>query len=105
MALERLQARAPAITQCWPNTNPVWLFVPKQLSDYTTCWTEQERRCIGLKRVTLDRLFMIQNESPCIMDNLIKLIVARRLLLVLAIGSRYIAVQILYDIPVLRTTV
>jgi hypothetical protein len=48
MALERLQARVSVIAHRWHNANSFWLFVLKELSDETTCWTEQERRCICL---------------------------------------------------------
>jgi hypothetical protein len=42
MALKRLQTRAPPVAHSWPNTDWFWLFVLEQLSDQTTCRTEQE---------------------------------------------------------------
>ena len=84
MALERLQARAPAIAQRCPNANFFWLFVLKQPSDQTTCRTEQERRCVCLKRVTLDCPFVVHNVSPCVLNKLSKYILVTQLLLVLA---------------------
>jgi hypothetical protein len=55
----------------------------KQLPNQTTYWTEHQRRCIGLKRVTLNSPFMIYNKSPCVLNKLSELILVLRLLLAL----------------------
>jgi hypothetical protein len=84
MALERLQARAPPVAYSWPNTNSFWLFVLKQLSDQTTCRTEQECGCIGLKRVAFDCPFVVHDESPCVLNKLSESVLVTHLLLALA---------------------
>lgn len=87
MALERLQTRAPVVAESWPDTDCSWLFVLEQLFDQTTCWTEQECGCIGLKRITLDCPFVVHNESLCVLNKLSKSILVTHLLLALASKS------------------
>jgi hypothetical protein len=81
MAFERLQARAPVIAHCWPNANSFWLFVLKELSDQTTYRTEEERRCICLKRITLDCPFVVHDKSPCVLNKRSKSVLVTHLLL------------------------
>ena len=84
MALERLQARTPFVVHDRSNYDFFELFVMKQTSNDTTCWTENQCRCICLERVILNCPLMIHDESLCVLNKLNKFVLVLYFLCVLA---------------------
>lgn len=68
VALERLQASTPYISNTGSYLYPFWLLFLEKTFDSTACWAEYKRRRICLKRTVLDCTLVIHDEPTSIFD-------------------------------------